>query len=236
MNVTQLNYANQLKRLSQNEKRANRILIYYSMALIVYALSIKFYPSYFDETWISYSSIIFSIVLLIYSIVNSNAGYPKRIAIIEDSLNRVKKLKREMKSIQDSDKERFEELKKKYDKVATRTEMRDDIDFYHTIRQLCKQYHLNPLTGKSKNRFHIFKKNNPHTSITDVSEQDSLAILEIQSYISENNPKLQAFHVFLNSIWHLTLFFAPVLIFIVGFTSHNHHFFQKLLTAIIDLF
>ena len=41
MDRTQSNYANQLKRLSRDKKRADFILIYYSLALIIYALSGK---------------------------------------------------------------------------------------------------------------------------------------------------------------------------------------------------
>ena len=41
MDRTQSNYANQLKRLSLDKKRGDFILIYYSLALIIYALSGK---------------------------------------------------------------------------------------------------------------------------------------------------------------------------------------------------
>ena len=50
MDRTQSNYANQLKRISKDAKRSDFILIYYSMALIVYALSAEFYPGLFDST------------------------------------------------------------------------------------------------------------------------------------------------------------------------------------------
>lgn len=86
MDRTQSNYANQLKRISKDAKRSDFILIYYSMALIVYALSAEFYPGLFDSTWTSYSSIILSTIVLIYSIVNSKAGYPERISKIQTAL------------------------------------------------------------------------------------------------------------------------------------------------------
>lgn len=96
MDRTQSNYANQLKRLSKDAKRADFILIYYSLALIVYSLSVKFYPNFFDATWMSYSSIILSAIVLIYSIINSKAGYPERISKLQVALNEVKRLKREV--------------------------------------------------------------------------------------------------------------------------------------------
>ncbi len=99
MDRTQSNYANQLKRISKDAKRSDFILIYYSMALIVYALSAEFYPGLFDSTWTSYSSIILSTIVLIYSIVNSKAGYPERISKIQTALNEVKRLKREVGSL-----------------------------------------------------------------------------------------------------------------------------------------
>ena len=65
MDRTQSNYANQLKRLSRDKKRADFILIYYSLALIIYSLSGKFYPELFNQDWISNSSIFLLIIVLI---------------------------------------------------------------------------------------------------------------------------------------------------------------------------
>lgn len=96
MDVTQSNYANQWKRLSKDSKRADFILIYYSLAIIVYSLSVKFYPNLFNEIWSSYSGLILSVIVLIYSIINSKAGYPERIAKVQVALNEVKRLKREV--------------------------------------------------------------------------------------------------------------------------------------------
>lgn len=96
MDRTQSNYANQLTRISRDAKRSDFILIYYSLALIIYSLSVKFYPHLFDETWTSYSSIILSVIVLIYSIINSKARYSERITKIQFALNEVKRLKREV--------------------------------------------------------------------------------------------------------------------------------------------
>lgn len=96
MDITQSNYANQWKRLSKDSKRADFILIYYSLSIIIFSLSVKFYPTFFDETWSSYSGLILSVIVLIYSIINSKAGYPERITKIQVALNEVKRLKREV--------------------------------------------------------------------------------------------------------------------------------------------
>lgn len=102
MDLTQSNYANQWKRLSKDSKRADFILIYYSLFIIIFSLSVKFYPTFFNETWSSYSGLILSVIVLIYSIINSKAGYPERIAKIQVALNEVKRLKREVGALPES--------------------------------------------------------------------------------------------------------------------------------------
>lgn len=247
MDITQSNYANQWKRLSKDSKRADFILIYYSLAIIVYSLSVKFYPQLFDETWSSYSSLILSVIVLIYSIINSKAGYPERIAKIQIALNEVKRLKREVGALpsklpsvetqmictengnggpKDScptpcEMEhdcsdylsshanrsclKLKSLKSEYDKLVSSTEMRDDLDFYYTILHLCKQYKLNPFNGK------LAKK----VKLNEVDESDPI-IKEIRGYISENNPKMQLFHVAFLKLCHFILYIAPVSIFLTG--------------------
>lgn len=253
MNITQSNYANQWKRLSKDSKRADFILIYYSIAIIVYSLSVKFYPSLFNEIWSTYAGLILSIIVLIFSIINSKAGYPERIAKVQVALNEVKRLKREVATLPEllprkcktdmnkggisstvaviANEEKacssscetaynsnphtqcqsanvcpeLERIKKEYDDIVNNTEMRDDLDFYYTIRQLCKQYNLDPFTGKSAKG-------------VDPKEVDegSPVIREIKSYISENNPRKQRFHVYFLTLYHFALYSAPVFIFFTG--------------------
>ena len=259
MDRTQSNYANQLKRISKDAKRSDFILIYYSMALIVYALSAEFYPGLFDSTWTSYSSIILSTIVLIYSIVNSKAGYPERISKIQTALNEVKRLKREVGSLpnfshNDTDStsqvdtipdeecqncgnksctnralccEKLERLKLEYDRLVSNTEVRDDLDFYYTIRHLCKEYDINLYTGKKNaHRFtrklkNIFSKNEtPETVANDKS--DEVIIKELNGYISENAPHLQRIHILFLHLCHLLLYVAPIIIFVLGiFFKHT---------------
>lgn len=227
MDRTQSNYANQLKRLAKDEKRADFILIYYSMALIVYALSTAFYPDKFNPTWTSYASIILSVVVLTYSIINSKAAYPERIAKIDHALNEVKRLKREVGALpkqstfsdcpnqeacqcsQTEACQKLEDLKKEYDELVSGTEIRDDIDFYYTICHLCKEYGLSPYSGKLVNE-------------EKYMNAEPVVIDEIRGYISENNPSVQKFHVILRFIWHACLYLAPVLIFLISIYSVDH--------------
>lgn len=232
MDVTQSNYANQLKRLSRDKKRADFILIYYSLALIIYSLSVQFYPEIFDETWSSYSSIILSVIVLVYSVVNSHAEYSGRISSIQHALNEVKRLKREVGSLpnladddplspscgenqeceqcvscESSKKdacEKLDSLKKEYDDLVSATEIRDDLDFYYTILHLCKKYDINPKTGRYCNGVAIDSKN------------ASAEINDLIGYISENNPRQQSFHVMLLKLWHAVLYATPIVIFIAS--------------------
>lgn len=253
MNITQSNYANQWKRLSKDSKRADFILIYYSIAIIVYSLSVKFYPNLINEIWSTYAGLILSVIVLIFSIINSKAGYPERIAKVQVALNEVKRLKREVATLPEllprecktymnkggisstvaviANEEKacssscetaynsnphtqcqsanvcpeLERIKKEYDDIVNNTEMRDDLDFYYTIRQLCKQNNLDPFTGKSA------KGVDPKEV-----DEESPVIREIKSYISENNPRKQRFHVYFLTLYHFALYSAPVFIFLIG--------------------
>lgn len=269
MDRTQSNYANQLKRISKDAKRSDFILIYYSLALIVYALSVEFYPELFDSTWTSYSSIILSTIVLIYSIVNSKAGYPERISKIQMALNEVKRLKREVGSLPNlsyndfdsssqvntiSDEacqkchnvsctnrdlccEKLERLKAEYDRLVSNTEVRDDLDFYYTIRHLCKEYDINLYTGK-KNTHWLTRKIRGELSKSETAEpvgnskNNEVIIKELNGYISENAPHLQRIHIFFLHLCHLLLYVAPVIIFVLGiFFKHVSFEFLGVLGA-----
>lgn len=243
MDLTQSNYANQWKRLSKDSNRANFILIYYSLAIIIYSLSVKFYPEHFNEIWSSYSGLILSIIVLIYSIINSKAGYPERIAKIEVALNEIKSLKREVGELpKDASNAscsatnghnvlpritnfifnknvclqcqyehtctKLENLKEKYENIVSNTEMRDDLDFYYTIRHLCKKHHVRLYSGKMKRKFDEYE------------EKNKGIIEEIRGYISENNPCMQCIHVIFLKLYHFALYVAPVIIFIAGIINY----------------
>lgn len=251
MDRTQSNFANQLKRLSRDSKRADSILIYYSMAIIIYSLSIKFYPHYFGGSWMSFSSIIMSIIVLIYSIINSKAQYPERIYKIQVALNEVKRLKREVGDLPDEPDtpkvhcgklegrdiafqlepipqkdyvERLEQIKREYNNVVNGVEIRDDLDFYLTIVSLCKEHGLNPADGKYKKGETLLevppKRNDEREEETrkrKEAEEEQIIINEIRGYISENNPRLQWWHIWLNRCWHGILYAAPIVVFLFNF-------------------
>ena len=96
MDMTQCNQANMLKRLDRISKFSNFVLIYYSIVLIIYALTVIYFPKYYNSELSEYFSIIISIVILVFSIINGNSKYSERIKVTEATLNAIKSLKREL--------------------------------------------------------------------------------------------------------------------------------------------
>lgn len=144
INTTQSNYANMIKRLSRKQKISNIVLIYYSIFLIINTLTGKYFPNYFNSELAEYCGIILSVVMLAYSLINNSSNYAVRISNIEESLNSLKTIKRRL-----SDKN-LNECIKKYNKVADSTERREDVDFFITVKHLCKEFKINWFTKKRK--------------------------------------------------------------------------------------
>lgn len=83
MEYTQMNYNSMWKRLHRKAHFASFILVYYSIFLIIYSLTQIVFTNYYHEALSSYFNIIMSIVVLVYSLVNSNARYDSRITAIK---------------------------------------------------------------------------------------------------------------------------------------------------------
>ena len=132
MNTTQSNYSNMLKRLQRRKMFSNFVITYYSIALIVYSLTAKFFPKIFNENISNYFNIILSIVVLTYSLIIANAKYSERIHSAERILNEVKAKKRELKD------ENAQEKRKEYENIMSKAEYRSEIDFFRTLKQKCK--------------------------------------------------------------------------------------------------
>lgn len=197
----QSNYAYQLKRLSKNDKRANFILIYYSLSLVVYNLTLKYFPSLLNADMASYFGVVLSVIVLIYSIINSNSRYPERITAVQQGLNKMKSLKRRL-GLEGE----FDNVREEYEKVVNSIEIRDDIDFYYTVCHLCKVYGIDCFTGKDvKNPPDSLPKNKG--DITEIKN-------EIRGYISELYPVSQEIYIISLKVWHVLLYLAPVLIFL----------------------
>ena len=132
-NTTLSNYINMEKRLSENRRFSEFILIYYSLFFIINSLTAVYFDFYNDKLC-EYFGLILSVVMLAYSFINSNANYTKRINNITNAINELKTLKRT--SIIDED---IDEFVRKYNAIVDGVEFRSDIDFFRTVKAKCKE-------------------------------------------------------------------------------------------------
>lgn len=208
MDTTQSNYACMINRLTKKSKISNFILIYYSIFLIMCSLTSKFFPVYFNTILAEYFNILISIIMLAYSIINSNADYTTRITKIEKSLNEIKTLKREL------DESNLDESVEKYYKITDKTERREDVDFFITVKHLCKEYNINWKTNKRK-------PNEDNNETKNMNEQEKKEYKEqedaVNNYLSEINPFIQQIKIIIDFVWNMALLFIPVILFAICF-------------------
>lgn len=131
LRVTLQNYIHMKKRLISKSEFSKFVLTYYSIFLIILGISGKYLDGYNDNLS-NYTSILLSIVLLAYSIVNGNSEYEIRIYKLEKTINDLKLLSRK-KEISEA------EFVKSYDIVVNATEMREDIDFINTVKSMYRK-------------------------------------------------------------------------------------------------
>lgn len=193
MEYTQMNYNSMWKRLHRKAHFASFILVYYSIFLIIYSLTQIVFTNYYHEALSSYFNIIMSIVVLVYSLINSNARYDSRITAIKEALDAVKREKRTLSL----DMESFDEAKDIYDKIIEKTEYREDIDFFATVKLLCKKHNIRWWTIKWKK-----------TSTTSSEQQ------HIIDYLNQMNPYYLQFRIICVFLGHAFLILVPIVIFV----------------------
>ena len=194
MDTTQSNYANMIKRLTRKSKFSNFILIYYSIFLIITTLTCKYFSNYYNIILSEYFSIILSIVVLAYSIINNNANYSVRIHNLENSLNELKNLKREL------DQGDLEVCIGRYNDITDKTERREDIDFFNTVRSLAKLYDVNIFTKKVKKR------------CKDINNEKVDVVL---GYLSEISVAVEITKMAIEYLWYIIVIFIPIIMFMV---------------------
>lgn len=194
MDTTQINYSNMVKRLTRKSKISNFALIYYSIFLIISSLTCKYFPTIFNCKLADYFNIILSVIVLAYSLINNNANYSIRIANIENSLNQIKNIKREL------DKDNLKDNINKYIEITDKTERREDVDFFITIKELKRKY----------KRAEDSKKNN---------EQEDREIIQqkkaVDDYLSEINVGYQILKILLEFSWYVILMLIPIVVFLI---------------------
>ena len=194
MDTTQSNYANMIKRLTRKSKFSNFILIYYSIFLIITTLTCKYFSDYYNVILSEYFSIILSIVVLAYSIINSNANYSVRIHILENSLNELKNLKREL------DQADLQECVCKYNNMTDKTERREDIDFFNTVRSLAKLYDVSILKKKVKKVY---------------TDNDKEKVDVVLGYLSEISVLMAITKIVIEYLWYIIVIFIPIIMFVI---------------------
>ena len=202
MSITQDNYGNMLKRLDRNAKFSNLVLIYYSIALIIYSITAKFFPKLYCGELSGYFSIIISVVVLAYSLINSNANYQERKKNAENVLNKIKDLKRDYRREKDGKKK--EKIYIQYKKITNESEYRSDVDFFRTIKQRCKKNHMK------------WYKVSFHAGETKLQKEK-----KIEEYLCEISPFVEEFKLICDYLLRVIIMFLPVVLFIICFLFTN---------------
>lgn len=197
MEITQCNYDNMLKRLLRKKQFSNFVITYYSIALIIYSLTAEFFPEQFNEKLSSYFNIILSIVVLMYSLIITNANYSERIDSARSVLNQIKMKKRELTE------KNIEEIRSGYDQIMLKAEYRSDIDFFRTLKQRCKKNDVN---------WFLYKKQLEELRCCNAEEADKL-----NEYLSDNFPLTQQIIIVFQGIWSGMIIFIPIILFSICF-------------------
>lgn len=210
IDTTQSNYANMIKRLDKSQKMSNFVLIYYSIFLIVNTLTGKYFPEYFNLKVSEYFGVILSIIVLAYSIINNSANYSIRISRIEESLNKLKTIKRNLETSE------LEKCVDEYNKITDNTERRSDVDFFITVKHLCNEFGISWITKKKKKekKEKQEKQEKQMETNTNISgEEDKKQKQIVNNYISEINVWLEEGKIICQNIWYVVLVLVPIVIF-----------------------
>lgn len=213
INITQYNYSFQLRRLEGDQKRAENILIYYSLALIILSLTAWYYVEVFDARWASFSGVILSTILLSYSILSGKADYSTRISKLQHALSDIKRLKRELgNGISKNEAEKYDDtdeyksLRKEYEEIIKTAEARKEEDFFWTVRLIARMNGYSYYSAKLKNEL----------LANDLDRDERM---EIIGYIQELTPILMWIRISVKKIMHIVVYVIPFFVFLIGFNS-----------------
>ena len=111
LRMTLTNTVNLNNRIKKRDLFSNSILIYYSIFLIVYSITGKYFADYFNTTLAEYFNLILSIVLLVFSLINNSANYGTRIQNSSEILHKLRNIRRTV------DLNNYEEKELEYNEV-----------------------------------------------------------------------------------------------------------------------
>ena len=190
-NTTLSNYINMEKRLTENKKLSDFILIYYSIFFIINSLTAVYFDCY-NVKLCEYFGIILSVVMLAYSFINSSANYTRRIDVITNAINQLKTLKRNF-----NDEKEIDSFKSKYNDIVDNVEFRSDVDFFRTIKSKCKEHGV---------KWYAFFDTN--------GNEDKK---ELKNYLSEISPFYLQLKIILFYLLKLLIIFLPLVVITLCF-------------------
>lgn len=129
--ITKTNYINLKKRLIFENNLLEYNLVYYSFYLVFSGITAKYFSTNYNVKLNEYFSIIISIVILLISLILKNINYTNRIINIRESILDIQELENELSE----NSLNIIDVRKKYQKIMKKTEIRKDIDYYKTIKE-----------------------------------------------------------------------------------------------------
>ncbi len=135
-----------------------------------------------------------SVVVLVYSLVNGNARYDRRISAIKEALDSVKREKRSLSLNLVT----VEEAQKRYERIIESTEYREDIDFFVTVKLLCKKHGIRWWSPSHRK-----------------SNSATLEQKRVIDYLNQLNPFFLQCRLVFEFMGYATLIIVPVGIFVL---------------------
>lgn len=196
LRMTLTNTVNLNNRIKKRDLFSNSILIYYSIFLIVYSITGKYFADYFNTTLAEYFNLILSIVLLVFSLINNSANYGTRIQNSSEILHKLRNIRRTV------DLNNYEEKELEYNEVIKDLESRSNGDFFKTLKSECKQNGTNWIS------LTLLKAN--HCSTTEISK--------LREHLCEIHPFWEQVKLIGEWLLYLILIFTPILVFVLCFS------------------
>lgn len=140
--LTTSNYAQMHERLRLRDKASKFFVTYYSVFAILFSLIPFFFAERIEQrASFDFLTISISIVVLVASLFISLAKYSERALRAVEALDNMKRLKKELSIIEETDLwqddcAKYKSYVKIYHQIVDCMELRTDIDYYRTCKNL----------------------------------------------------------------------------------------------------
>ena len=135
--MTCSNYTKMHSRLQLRNNMASILIVYYSILSIILGLINRYFTiSELADSVLDFSAILTTIIILVSSLMISLANYSTRIQRAVSAIDKLKKMKKEIKALSGGmDEESYKKRIIEYHSIIDQMELRSDIDFYRTCIQ-----------------------------------------------------------------------------------------------------